>query len=140
MRPISRWLNSGIPASRLACQKPNSSGSWPAASIEIAYIPLIGSIRLRMLVSADRAHNTRFASAAGSFLVGATGDLVAAKLDEDGLLWLDRVLCKGDNNYQTCSRDYEKGIFDENTGQELDRDRKPKRNGLVINVQSYRKT
>lgn len=94
---------------------------------------------MRVLVPADLARETRFASAAGSLLIGTTGDLVAAKLDDDGLLWLERILCKDDATYHACAGDYEKGIFDKNTGQELDRDRKPKPNGRVANIETYRK-
>jgi hypothetical protein len=92
-----------------------------------------------MLVPTDLAGETQFASASGSFLFGTTGDLVAAKLDVDGLLWLERILCKDDSTYHACAGDYEKGVFDENTGQELDRDRKPKPNGHTVNIDSYRR-
>lgn len=109
------------------------------ASIQIASIPGIGSVRMRILVPTDLVGETRFASAAGSFLIGTTGDLVAAKLDVDGLLWLYRILCKDDSAYHVCAADYEKGIFDENTGGELDRDRKPKVNGRAVNIETYRK-
>lgn len=109
------------------------------ASIQIAGIPGIGSIRMRMLVPTDVAGETHFASASGSFLFGTTGDLVAAKLDVDGLLWLERILCKDDSTYHACAGDYEKGVFDENAGHELDRDRKPKPNGHTVNIDSYRR-
>jgi hypothetical protein len=94
---------------------------------------------MRMLVPTDLAGETRFASAAGSFLIGTTGDLVAAKLDVDGLLWLDRILCKDDSAYHACAGDYERGIFDENTGRELDRDRTLKPNGRAVSIDTYRR-
>lgn len=57
---------------------------------------------------------------------GTTGDLVVAKTDGDGLLWLERVLCRDDHSYSTRANDYQKGVFYKNTGQILDHDRKPK--------------
>lgn len=136
LKAAEKW-HPGVPAVLSEAEFQQRLAGW--ASIQIAGIPGIGSIRMRMLVPADLARDTRFASAAGSFLVGTTGDLVGAKLDVDGLLWLDRVLCRDDNSYHACSQDYEKGVFDENTGQELDRERKPKPNGRLVNVTSYRK-
>lgn len=137
LKAAERW-HPGLPAALSETQFQQKLVGW--ASVQISGIPGIVSTRMRVLVPANLAHDTRFASAAGSFLVGTTGDLVAAKGDVDGLLWLDRVLCQDDSTYHACARDYEKGIFDENTGQELDRDRKPKANGRAVNIASYRKT
>jgi hypothetical protein len=136
LKAAEKW-HPGVPAVLSEAEFQQRLAGW--ASIQIAGIPGIGSIRMRMLIPADLARDTRFASAAGSLLVGTTGDLVGAKLDVDGLLWLDRVLCRDDSSYHACSQDYEKGVFDENTGQELDRDRKPKPNGRLVDATSYRK-
>jgi hypothetical protein len=112
------------------------SAGW--ASIQTAGIPLVGSLRYRVLVPASAAHDARFASAAGSFLFGATADLVAARSDRDGLVWIDRVLCsKADRNFESCAEKYQSGVFDEETGRELGRDRKPKANGEWVDVSSY---
>jgi hypothetical protein len=108
------------------------------ASLEIAGIPGIGSMRMRMLVPAGVVHATQFASTAGSFLIGTTGDLVVARSDDDGLLWLDHVLCRDDHGYATCAKDYQKGVFDKNTGQALDRDRKPKTHGVTLDLASLK--
>lgn len=137
LKAAEKW-HPGVAAALSEAEFQQKLAGW--ASVQISGIPGIVSTRIRVLVPAALARDTRFASAAGSFLVGTTGDLVAAKGDVDGLLWLDRVLCQDNSTYQACSRDYEKGIFDENTGQELDRDRKPKSNGCAVNVASYRKT
>jgi hypothetical protein len=137
LKAAEKW-HPGVPAALSEAEYQQKLAGW--ASVQISGIPGIVSTRIRVLVPAALAQDTQFASAAGSFLVGTTGDLVAAKLDVDGLLWLDRVLCKDDSTYHACAQDYEKGIFDENTGQELDGDRKPKPNGRVVNVASYRKT
>lgn len=108
------------------------------ASLEIAGIPGIGSIRMRMLVPEGVVHDTQFASTAGSFLIGTTGDLVVARTDDDGLLWLDHVLCRDDHGYASCAKDYQKGVFDKNSGQALDRNRKPKPHGATLDLASFK--
>lgn len=107
------------------------------ASIQAFGIPLVGSLRYRVLVPASAAHDAGFASPPGSFLFGATGDLVAARGDRGGLLWIDRVLCKADRTFESCAEKYQPGVFDEDTGRELGRDRKPKANGEWVDVSSY---
>jgi hypothetical protein len=107
------------------------------ASIETSGVPGVMSWRSRVLVPADAARDTRFASAAGSFMFGTTGDLVVARQDYDGLAWLERVICRDDKTYRDCAKNYQAGIFDENTGAELDRHRKPKTDGAAVDVTSY---
>jgi hypothetical protein len=107
------------------------------ASVQTFGIPGIGGVRARMLVPATVVHEARFASAAGSFLFGTTGDLVVAKSDPDGLLWLERVLCRDDGSYHACAKSYQAGVYDQNTGQALGRDRKPKANGATVDVVTY---
>ena len=112
-------------------------GGW--ASVQTFSIPGIMNRRTRVLVPATFEHDAQFASAAGSVMFGTTGDLVAARSDRDGLLWLERVLCRDDAGYRACATNYQPGIFDENTGRELARDRKPKPVGALIDVSSYLK-
>ncbi len=107
------------------------------ASIQTFSIPLVMNLRYRVLVPTSVAQNTQFASAAASFVFGASGDLVAARSDRDGLLWIDRVLCKADRSYEACAQKYAVGVFDENTGRELGRDYKPKPDGEWVDISSY---
>jgi hypothetical protein len=108
------------------------------ASIQTSGIALVGSSRYRALVPASAAHDARFASPAGSFLFGATADLVAARSDRDGLVWIDRVLCsKADRAFESCAEKYQSGVFDQETGRELGRDRKPKADGEWVDISSY---
>jgi hypothetical protein len=107
------------------------------ASIQTFGIPLVMNLRYRVLVPTSVAQNTRFASAAAAFVFGASGDLVAARSDREGLLWIDRVLCKADRSYETCAQKYAVGVFDENTGRELSRDYKPKPDGEWVDISSY---
>jgi hypothetical protein len=93
--------------------------------------------RHRVLVSTNVAQDTRFASTAASFVFGAGGDLVAARSEGDGLLWIDRVLCKADRSYDACAEKYAIGVFDEDTGRELDRRHKPKVDGEWVDISSY---
>jgi hypothetical protein len=94
-------------------------------------------LRYRVLVPTSVAQNTQFAAAAASFVFGAGGDLVAARSDRDGLLWIDRVLCKADRSYEACAQKYAVGVFDEDTGRELGRDYKPKQDGEWVDISSY---
>jgi hypothetical protein len=107
------------------------------ASMQTFSIPLVMNLRYRVLVPTAVAQDAHFASAAASFVFGASGDLVAARSDPDGLLWIDRVLCKADRSYAACAQKYAIGVFDENTGRELGRDYKPKPDGEWVDISSY---
>jgi hypothetical protein len=135
LKAAEQW-HPGIPATMSHEEFEEKLAGW--ASLQISGIPGIASIRLRMLVPEGVMHDTQFASMAGSFLFGTTGDLVLARSDGDGLLWLDRVLCRDDQSYSTCAKEYQKGVFDQNTGQALDRDRKPKPHGATLDLVSYK--
>jgi hypothetical protein len=107
------------------------------ASIQTFSVPLVMNLRYRVLVPTTAAQDARFPSAAASVVFGASGDLVAARSDRDGLLWVDRVLCKSGRSYEACSQKYALGVFDENTGRELGHDYKPKRDGESVDISSY---
>ena len=130
----SEWHPGVSPALSPAAFQDKLAG-W--ASIQTFGIPLVMSSRMRVLVPATAAEGTRFASAAGSFLFGTTGDLVAARTDSDGLVWIERVLCKAGHGYQACAENYVSGLFDANTGRELGRDKKPKAEGEWVDISSY---
>jgi hypothetical protein len=134
-KAAEQW-HPGIPPALDAAAFQAKLAGW--ASIQTFGIPGIMSMRMRMLVPTTVAGEAKFASAAGSFLFGTTGDLVVANSDGDGLLWLQEVLCHDDNTYHECSRDYTVGVFDHVTGQELDRERKPKPKGRLVNVVTFR--
>jgi hypothetical protein len=134
LKAAAQW-HPGAPPSMDATTFQEKLGGW--ASVQTFGIPGIGSVRHRVLVPTTVVHEARFASAAGSFLFGTTGDLVIAKTDHDGLLWVERVLCRDDRSYHSCAGDYKSGVFDRNTGQELGRDRKPKANGSSVDVATY---
>jgi hypothetical protein len=128
-------MSPGEPPVLTAAQFKEKIAGW--ASIQTFSIPLVMNLRYRVLVPATVAQDTHFASAAASFVFGASGDLVAARSDRDGLLWIDRVLCKADRSYEACAQKYALGVFDENTGRELGRDYKPKPDGEWVDISSY---
>jgi hypothetical protein len=136
VKAAGQW-HPGEPPNMDAAAFQEKLAGW--ASIQTFGIPAIANVRLRMLVSTNVAHEAKFASAAGSFLFGTTGDLVAAKSDHDGLLWLERVICRDDSAYHGCAKRYQAGVFDLNTGRALGRDRQPKMNGATIDVATYEK-
>lgn len=134
VRAASEWHPGEAPALSSEAFQDRLAG-W--ASVQTFGVPLVMSLRMRVLVTAGTVQDTRFASAAGSFLFGTTGDLVAARTDRDGLLWLDRVLCKSGRGFQSCAEKYQPGVFDANTGRELGRNKKPKAHGEWVDVSSY---
>jgi hypothetical protein len=122
------------PALTAAAFKEKIAG-W--ASIQTFSVPLVMNRRYRVLVPATAAQDAQFPSAAASFVFGASGDLVAARSDRDGLLWIDRMLCKSGRSYEACAQKYALGVFDANTGRELGHDSKPKRDGEWVDISSY---
>lgn len=77
-----------------------------------------------------------FASSAGA-LFGTSGDLVAARANDDGVLVLDKVLCKDKApDFKACAARYARGHFDL-AGAELDGDLQPKRGGQRIDPVTY---
>ena len=125
----------GAPPVLTAAEFQEKIAGW--ASIQTFSIPLVMNLHYRVLVPASVAKGTPFPSAAASFVFGANGDLVAARSDRDGLLWIDRVLCKADRSYEACAQKYAVGVFNENTGRELGRDYKPKPDGEWVDISSY---
>jgi hypothetical protein len=125
----------GVEPSLSAAEFDKKIAGW--ASIQTFSVPLVVNLRYRVLVPAAVAPDTHFASTAASFAFGASGDLVAARSDSDGLLWIDRVLCKTGRAYAACAQKYSLGVFDESTGRELGRDFKPETAGEWVDTSSY---
>ena len=70
---------------------------------------------------------------------GSTGDLVAARSNEDGLFIVSSVLCKeSSSDYSRCAEQFVRGNFDANTGFEIERDMSQKSDGSRIDVTSYK--
>ncbi|MBA5686346.1 hypothetical protein [Rugamonas apoptosis] len=70
---------------------------------------------------------------------GTTGDLVAARSNEDGLFFVTSVLCKESaSDYSKCADQFVRGNFDGNTGVELERDLSQKSDGSRIDVTTYK--
>jgi hypothetical protein len=118
-----------------AAQFKEKIAGW--ASVQTFSVPLVMNLRYRVLVPATVAPDAHFASAAASFVFGASGDLVAARSDRDGLLWIDRVLCEAGRSHEACAQKYVLGVFDENTGRELGHDYMPKPEGESVDISSY---
>lgn len=70
--------------------------------------------------------------------MGATGDLVIASSNDDGVFFVDKVLCRdAAADYKTCASQYVRGNFDKNTGAELDSSFAPKSGGSRIDITTY---
>ncbi len=91
-----------------------------------------------LAVGAADVLETGFAARPDALLRGATGDLVAARANADGLLVLDRVLCRRTApDYRACAARHVRGRFDARTGAELDGDWRPKHDGRRVDTGSY---
>lgn len=109
-------------------------GGW----VSIETFGLAGFVRLERpaLVRLADADSVAFASR-GAALFGATGDLVAARSDAEGMLVLDKVLCRQKaDDFKTCTARHMRGHFDQ-AGVELDGDLQPKRSARRIDPASY---
>lgn len=109
-------------------------GGW----VNIETFGLAGFVKLERpaVVRLADAESVGFASP-GAALFGATGDLVAARSDADGMLVLDKVLCREKaDDFKTCAARYVRGHFNQ-AGLELDGDLLPKPSGRRIDPASY---
>ena len=89
-------------------------------------------------VPAQEVGNIRFAPLSQSLWTGATGDLVAARANADGMLVIAKVLCReGTPDYRPCAGRFAKGRFDARSGAELGADLAPKTDGKRIDPVSY---
>ena len=70
--------------------------------------------------------------------MGGAGDLIAARTNDDGVLIVERVLCREGPEFRKCTKSYEIGVFDAETGLKLDGHLEPTSNGIQINVVDYR--
>lgn len=109
-------------------------GGW--TSIET--LGLAGFVRLdrpAAIRQADLA-SIGFASTGGA-LFGTTGDLVAARAGSDGVLIIEKVLCKETGaDFRACMKRYARGHFDQG-GNELDSDMQLKHGGKQIDPANY---
>ena len=102
-------------------------------------MPGLFNLRAPVVVRNADLDTIGFASTAGSMLLGTTGDLVAAKSNLDGLVLIDRVLCKDSvTDYRDCAAQYQRGRFDLSSGAELDRSMKPKEDGVHIDTTTFK--
>jgi hypothetical protein len=111
-------------ALRPMSQRDNASGS---VAIETSSGIFGFGDRTRALLRAGAAQETPLAA----------GDLVAARGDRDGAVWVDRVLCPAGRSFGACAEKYQPGLFDEDSGREIDRDHRRKPDGEWIDVSSY---
>ncbi|CAJ0730519.1 MAG: hypothetical protein QM625_10300 [Ralstonia sp.] len=112
-------------------------GGW--TSIETFSVPGLFNLRAPVVVRNADLDTIGFASTAGSMFLGTTGDLVAAKSNLDGLVLVDRVLCKDSAaDYRDCAAQYQRGRFDLSSGAELDRSMKPKEDGVHIDTITFK--
>lgn len=108
-------------------------GGW--TSIET--LGLAGFVRVDRPAAVRLADVGNVGFASSRALFGTTGDLVAARAGADGVLTLDKVLCKeAADDFRACIGGYARGHFDHD-GNELDSEMQPKRDGKHIDPMTY---
>ena len=113
-----------------------SIGGWTV--LQVFKIPLVGAEYVPVFIPSNVLADIDYASTAETILYQGTGDLVVAESNADGVLLVDRVLCKKKNSYIPCKRQYYRAVFDAYTGEQLGRNYKVKRNGRSIDVENYK--
>ncbi len=109
-------------------------------SLEVFYIPGVMTKRSSAIVPVELIEQIEFPSFNKSYFLGATGDLVVVKPGIDDIPIIEKVLCKkSSEGFDACKKQYSKGTFDLQTGQELDAEMKPKRDGVRISTRSYQR-
>lgn len=113
-------------------------------SVEVLSIPGVINTRVPAKVPNSLAKEISFPSTVASWFVSKTGDLVAGVSNDDGWVFLKKVLCKdtyvedGGAAYRQCAKDYVRGRFDANSGKELDTSLQPKERGELIDPVSFK--
>ena len=100
-------------------------------------IPLVGASYAGVLIDNTEQMEIKYPNSAEVILVQATGDLVAAKSNSDGVFFIDKQLCVKDDKYKECKESYMRGIFNAQSGGQLDRKFNEKENGKNINTETY---
>lgn len=108
--------------------------------LEFYGVPLLYTRATPISVPSQMLKEIEFPSTASRILLKTTGDLVMASDYEGELTTIKKVLCKKSlPDFAQCSNQYEKGVFDINTGEELDILAKPIEGGKRIDVTTYKK-
>ena len=103
-------------------------------------VPLVVGLYDYALVPVAIREDIRFPSGFGTFMVQEAGDMLAARTNDDGYFVVRELLCKDGEGYAECAENYEKGIFDGVTGEELHSTKLvPKPDGDRIDPDTYLK-
>ena len=81
----------------------------------------------------------RFPSIFAMMALSLTGDLVAAETDDDGWLFVTRVLCHDHApHYSMCAAQYVRGDFEAGDGRQVGLNLKPEAHGVRIDVVTFK--
>ena len=102
-------------------------------------VPLLFSGYDYALVPNNVRDEIIFSDSFRTVMVQDSGDLVAAKTNADGYFLVVEKLCQEGYGYFECSGQYEMGLFDASTGEELSYGSlKPKKSGERIDPQTFK--
>lgn len=127
------------PNSALSLNEENFKASvtgW--TMLQIFNVPLLTATYAGVLIDNKDPFEINFPSSASVMLAQVTGDLVTAKSNSDGVFFIDKLLCDKKNDYSACKTNYARGIFNAQSGSELDRDFIEKERGKKIDPQTYK--
>lgn len=110
-------------------------------AVKIGGIPGVFSRFYTVEVPKDLASKINFASGFGTFMIGASADLVAAELDPSLGNWLTRILCSEKSaDFMECESRFNTGLFQSSDGREIDSGSlKVKDSGATIDLKTYEK-
>lgn len=114
-----------------------SIAGWTMIQVDGA--PFVVGVYVRALVPSEVVDELNFENPIHSFVAYDATDLVAAETNADGAVIIKALLCREGPKYSECALQYEKGVFDLETGLELYTGLKPKVNtGKLIDPVSYK--
>ncbi len=90
------------------------------------------------LVPSGLSDDVYFPGALDTAFWTGTGDLIAARTNDDGVLIVEKVLCKEGQGFGDCANDYQKGTFDAATGRKLDWDLESTEDEVVVDPISFK--
>lgn len=108
-------------------------------SVKYHEIPLLGARQITAFVFKDMREMIGFPSTMGAFMVGSSGDLVAAKQFENIGIWITKVLCSEKKpDFSSCSKLYRPGLYQAVDGREIDNSLKVIDDGNRIDIETFK--
>ena len=129
-----------------ASKQPNFSREWYSAtsagetSVKFSGVTGLYSRFYRAEVPNDIAKSINFSSSFGTFMVGSSGDLVAAQISPRTGTWVTHVLCsEKDPAFSACESQYKVGVYQGVDGRQIDDKLQVVTGGTQIDTVTFKK-